>query len=186
MARSFVPFHHKKTENFTLYYDYEADHFFKSKVGKQHLFLPVLSGTAGIVIYALFKNKVLDWGFTYPISVVLFSLFISCVLALGTIGGINYSTRKYLDDYKVIVTLSEEEVRHYLQEGKQWLKSTMLLFWFIAFFVILNIGILLLVPNSGLFFFTNTGLSAVLIILIWSIRPIKRRKIYKKFKKEME
>ncbi|MFA8438666.1 hypothetical protein [Pueribacillus sp. YX66] len=186
MARSFVPFYHKKTEDFTLYYDYEANHFFKSKVGRQHPFLPILSGTAGIVIYALFKNKVLDWGFTYPISVVLFSLFISCILALGAMGGLMYTMNKYLDNHKVIVTLSQEEIRHYLHDGERWLKSKMLLLSMLFFFVLINILILLIVPNSGLFFFTNTGLSAALIILIWGIRPIKRIKIYKQFKKELE
>lgn len=186
MARSFVPFYHKKTENFTLYYDYEENHFFKSKVGKQHPLLPILSGTAGIIVYALFKDMVIDLGFTYPISVVLFSLFISCILAFGAIGGLIYTMKKYLANHKIIVTLSKEEIMYYLHEGEQWLKSKMSLLSILFFFVLINVLFLLLVPSSGLFFFTNTGLSAALIILIWGIRPIKRKRIYKQFKKEIE
>lgn len=185
MTRSFVPFYYKKTENYTLYYDYKENHFFKSKVGKQHPTLPILSGTAGTVIYSLFKNKILDWGFTYPITVVVFSLLIGCILALGVIGGISYSIKKYLNDHKVIVTIPRDEIMHYLHEGIQWYKSTMLLFGFLAFIVLVNSVILLLMTNSGLFFFTNTCISAVLIVFLWAIRPIKRKKVYNWFKRKL-
>lgn len=186
MSRSFVPIYNNKTANYTLYYDYKENYFFKVKVSKQHSFLPMLSGTAGIVIYALFKTTVLDWGDTSPTSVVLFSLLISCVISLVLIGGISYSIKKNIDVHKVIVTLSQEEMRHYLYEGNKWFKSNMLLLCFLVFFVCLNIVIIFHMPNSGLFFFTNIGLSTVMILLFWGMKPIKRKKIYKLLKKELE
>lgn len=186
MSRTFVPFFHKKTDNYTVYYDYEAKHFFKSEIGRQHPLLPALSGAVGIIIYALFKDMVLDIGFRHPISVVLFSLFISCILATGAIGGLLYSTKKHLNDRKVIVTLSKEELVHYLHEGERWLKSKLSLLSLLFFFIFINSLFLFFIPKSGLFFFTNTGLSAALIILVWGIRPIKRKKIYSQFKKKIK
>lgn len=186
MSRTFVPFYHNKTENFTVYYDYDANHFFKISKGKQHPLLPVLSGTAGVIIYSLFKDSIFNFGFDDSHSIILFSLFLGGLIAVGVIGGIMYSLKNRLNDHKIVVSLSKEELALYLREGKKWYRSTIRLLLALFILVLLNIALLYVMPNNGLLFFTNIGLSASLIILMWGVRPIKRKIIYSQFKKEIK
>lgn len=183
--RSYIPFYLNKTDNITLYYDYKAKHFFKSPGGKQSSVITILSGTAGIIIYALLKDTVINVGGQNPLFMILFSLFISCLLAIGTMWGTGYAFKRNRNKLEIIATPSKDDTLFYIQEGKKWLRSSLFLILFLFLFTLINTVLLLLDPNSGLLFLTNTLLWAILIFLIWGVRPLKRRKIYKRFHKEL-
>lgn len=185
MNRSYIPFYLNKANNITIYYDYEEKHFFKSQASKQSSFITILSGTAGVILYALFKDTVLNIGIQNPSFIILFSLFISCILAFGTIWGIGYTIEKNKDKIELITTPSKDDLKMYVQEGRKWLISTILLIVFLFAIVLMNVLLLLLFPISGLLFFTNTLLWATFIILVWSVRPLKRREIYKRFNEQL-
>lgn len=185
MNRSYIPFHLNKTDNITLYYDFKAKQFFKSPGGKQSSFIAILSGTVGIIIYALFKDMVMNIGGQNSLSIVSFSLFISSLLALGTIWGIGYAVEKNRDKIEIVATPSKKELLIYIKEGRKWLRTSLFLILFLFIITMLNALLLFLEPNSGLLFFTNTLLWAVLIVLIWGVRPLKRKTIYYCLKKEL-
>lgn len=185
MNRFYVPFYLNKKHNITIYYDYEAKHFFKSPGGKQSSYITILSGTVGVIVYVLLKDMMLDIGEQNALFMVLFSFIFSCFLTIASIFGIGYAIKKNKDKIEMIKTPSKSEVLHFVQEGEKWLKSTVLLILFLLSISLINVLLLLSEPTSGLLFLTNTLLWTVLFILLWGVRPLKRKVIYKRFKKEL-
>ena len=185
MKRTYIPFYLNKAENCTLYYDYEADYFFKSPGTKRGSINSILSGTTGVLVYVLFKDSILNIGTDSPLTVVVISLLISCLVAFIAILGIKIEMKKNEDKLEIVAKPSPRDTLEYINDGGKWLKSSLLLTFYLSLFLFVIIAFLYKQPLNGLLFFSNIILWAVLYSLIWSIRPVKRIKIYKRMKEEV-
>src|SRR5699024_1965742 len=178
MKRSFVPFFHDDTKRITIYYDYKAQYFFKSHTGKLPANLAIYSGTTGVVFYSLIKNFTLPLDLQYPQLTVLISFIIGCLLALGVIGIVLYFIQKHLSENKNIIRIPYDQITYYIEEGEKWLKSTFKLIIYLLLGTFANTLMLMIAPMSGLLFVTHSIFWFAFIILVWTVRPFKRRKIY--------
>jgi len=185
VSRTYIPFHLDKTDNCTLYYDYKEHQFFKSPGAKQGSLVSVLSGVAGVIIYALFKDVLVDLGTDNPLSIAGFSFLISCLLTLAAMWGIKIAIRKSNDKIELVMTPPPKDILVYIQEGKKWLRNSMFIILFAFLFSFINILLLCIDPGSGILFFTNTVAWMMFFIFIWGVRPFKRITIYKKMKREI-
>lgn len=185
MYRSFIPFHLNKEENYTLYYDYKESRFFKSSGAKQGGLLPTLSGTAGVILYTYFKDSLIHIGAGSPLGVTGFSLMIGCLLFIVIALGISAATNKDSDKIEFVTTPSPEDILIYIREGRKWLKSSIRLIFYFFLFTLVALVALYLDPTSGLLFFANIVLWALVLFLIYGVRFFKRVAIYKKMEKEI-
>lgn len=186
----FVPFYLDKSNNKTIYYDYKEKQFFSSGTGKQSSFFTSFtigfSGLIGTILYNLMKNISSDIGFHSPITIVLFSLIIGGILACVSIGVTLYTIKKHLEQKKIILTLSEGEVNYFNEEGKKWYNTTLKIIFFLLSVTFVNSILLYWEQTKAVLFFMNTLFFLIFVIVVWVLRPMKRRTIYKHFQKELK
>lgn len=182
----FVPFYLDKSNNKTIYYDYKEKQFFSSGTGKQSSFFTSFtigfSGLIGTILYYLMSNI----GFHSPITIVLFSLIIGGILACVSIGVTLYTIKKHLEQKKIILTLSEGEVNYFNEEGKKWYNTTLKIIFFLLSVTFVNSILLYWEQTKAVLFFMNTLFFLIFVIVVWVLRPMKRRTIYKHFQKELK
>src|SRR5699024_3232864 len=185
MKRTYVPFYLNKTTNTTYFYDYKKQLFFtKSRNKQQNGCLPILAGMVGVLFFVVFKDFVIQIGSGNGCLVILLSLLLSSILAFGMMYGIRYLSKDQEKLYEEIVHPNEEEIQNYICEGRKWLRTTLYLVLVLFLFNVVSILFLILMPNNGLLFFSNTVLWAILLFMVWTIRPIKRNTLYRHLQRD--
>ncbi|WP_210469898.1 hypothetical protein [Sporosarcina sp. 6E9] len=176
MKRTYIPvFPDRKDHSNSIFYDYELNEFFTTSQQKISS-LAYLSGFVGIVFYSFFKNVSIDIGLN-PFAMVLLSLLIGATIALITLKLTMNIINKGLAEKKIVLTLTKQQAREYIYEGNKQFKETYRVIIFVLFLNLVSAIFTLLMPHNFIMFLANIVFCAILIILIWGVRPIKRRQI---------
>jgi hypothetical protein len=183
LKRTYVPIYQDRKDNHHIFFDYELNEFFTTPQRKNSSIV-YLSGFVGIVFYSYFKNVSIDFGLN-PFAMVLLSIFIGVTIGFISLKIMMNIINKGLAERKIVLSLTKEQVREYIYEGKKQFKATHRLIMFLLVLSLFSSSFFLLMPHNVIMFLANIVFCAVLIILIWGVRPIKRRKIITQLIKEL-
>ena len=183
MRRSYVPIFQDKKDNYHVFFDYELNEFFTTPQQKSSNIV-YLSGFVGIVFYSFFKNVSINFGLN-PFAMVLLSIILGVTIGFISLKIMMNIINKSLADKKIVLTPTKEEVREYIYEGKKQFKATHRVVMFVLFLSLFSSSFFHLMPHNLIMFLANIVFWAVLIILIWGVRPIKRRRIIIQLNKEL-
>ena len=183
MRRTYVPIYQDKRYNTQIFFDYETNEFFTTPPQKKSI-ITYFSGFVGIVFYSYFKNVKFDIGLN-PFTVVLLSIIFGVIISFVSIKLFMNVINKGLKTKKILLTPTKDQVKEYIYEGKKQSKTMYFISIFILSFSLMCSLILLIMPNSALFLILNPMIWAVLIIVIWGVRPIKKIQVYKQLKNEL-
>jgi hypothetical protein len=86
---------------------------------------------------------------------------------------------------KKVMNPTSEQLKKYIIEGKKQFKTVVFVIVFLLFFNLISAILLLFMPKSVLLFISNFVMWAVLILVVWLIRPIKRIQVYNQLKREL-
>lgn len=178
MNRTFIAIYHDKSLHYTLCYDYQKNEFFKIEERKQNHTVTMLSAFTGVVFYSFFKDFEFNIGFIDPLIIVVISIAIGCIIGLLGIMLMWKVMKKNLNKNKVIVTLTQDEISLFVSKGRLEIKTVRYLLMFLVPFTLLASIFILIMPSNAIVIVCNTLLYSVLIVFIWAVRPIKRKKIY--------
>ena len=183
LRRTYVPIFQDKKDNNHIFFDYELNEFFTTPQQKSSSIV-YLSGFVGIVFYSFFKNVSIDVGLN-PFAMVLLSIILGVTIGFISLKIMMNVINKSLAEKKIVLTLTKEQVREYIYEGKKQFKATHRLIMFLLFLSLFSSSFFLLMPHNLVMFLANIVFWAVLIILIWGVRPIKRRQVINQLIKEL-
>lgn len=182
MRRSYVPFYQDKKYKSHIYFDYEENEFFTTPEQKNSSIV-YLSGFVGVVFYAFFKNISFDIGLN-PFNLVLLTMIIGAIIGFASIKFAMNAINKGLKTGKILVYPTKEQLKEYINMGKKQYKALLYMIIFLFFLSLLCSVILYFMPISVLFILITPASWAILIIVIWAVRPIKKNQVYKHLKSE--
>ncbi|EUJ32206.1 hypothetical protein [Listeria cornellensis] len=180
MKSPWIPVFYHKEENKNYFYNLEEKRLVEGSYSSKSTILILISGTVGVILYALLKSVVIKMTIFH---LTLLSIVSGVAVSFVIIFIIDYFARKNIYDKNV----SQEEAPIYFKEGeKQFKKNMMISFWTIL--LALSSTLILYTSNGEVLLFFATTLFWVLPITIFVLqRPFKRRKIYalKQFHKSL-
>ena len=183
MRRSYVPIFQDKKDNSHIYFDYELNEFFTTPQ-QQNNSIVYLSGFVGIIFYSFFKNASIGVGLN-PFTIVSLSIFLGVTIGFISLKIMMNAINKSLAERKIVLTLTKKQLKEYIYEGKRQFKKMNHIIIFLIFLSLFSSSFFLLMPHNLIMFFVNIIFWAVLIIFIWGVRPIKRRKIINQLIEEL-
>ena len=183
MRRPFVAIYQDKKYNSHLYFDYEVNEFF-TIAERKNSGLVFLTSFVGIIFYSFMKNISFDIGLN-PFSIVFISMTLGMIIGFISAKLTSSAINKGLEQRKKMMNPTDEQLKKYIYEGKKQFKTVIFIITFLLFFNLLSAILLLFMPKSVLLFISNIAMWAVLILVVWLIRPIKRIQIYHQLKREL-
>ena len=183
MGRSYVAIYQDKEVNSHLYYDFEMNEFF-TIAERKNSDLVFLTSFVAILFYTFMSKVSLDIGLK-PFSIVLICMVL--VIIIGFIGVKLTSNAIYkgLKQRKKVMNPTGEQLKSYIKEGKKQFKTLVFIIIFLLFSNLLSATLLLIMPESVLLMISTIAMWAILILVVWLIRPIKRTLVYKQLKSEL-
>ena len=183
MRRPFVQIYQDKKYNAHIYFDYKEHEFFTNPE-KKNSSIVYLSGFVGIIFYLFLKNVAFDIGLN-PFTLVLLSVLVGVIIGFASLKLMMNSINKNLDEKKIVVTPTKEQLKEYIYEGKKQNKTMNFTIVFLLFLSLFSASFLFIMPESLLMFLLNIIFWAVFIIATWGIQPIKRRQVINQLIKEL-
>lgn len=180
MRRSYVAIYQDKKYNTHLYFDYELNDFF-TIAERKNSGLVFLTSFVGIIFYSFMKNISFDIGLN-PFSMVFISMTLGMILGFISVKLTSSAINKGLERRKKMKNPTDEQLKKYIFEGNKQFKTMVFMIVFLLFFNLLSAILLLFMSESVLLFISNIAMWAILILVIWLIRPIKRIQVYKHLK----
>ena len=182
MERSYVAIYQDKKFNSHLYYDFEKDEFF-TIAERKNSGLVVFTSFAAILFYAFMSKVSLNIGL-HPFSLVLISTVLGIIFGFICVKLTSNAINKGLPKRKNVMNPTGEQLEKYIKEGKKQFKTLIFIIFFLFFFSLLTATLLLIMPESVLMMLSTIGMWAILILVIWLVRPLKRKQVYKQIKSE--
>ena len=183
MRRSYVAIFQDKKYNSHLYFDYELNEFF-TIAERKNSGLVFLTSFVGIIFYSFLKNISLDIDLN-PFSIVFISMTLGMIIGFISVKLTSRAINKGLERRRKLMNPTDEQLKKYIFEGKKQFKTVVLMITFLLFFNLLSAILLIFMPKSVLLLISNIAMWAILILVIWLIRPIKRIQVYKQLKSEL-
>lgn len=183
LRRSYVPICQDKEYNSQIFFDYEVNEFFTTPEQKSSSIV-YLSGFVGIVLYSFLKNASIGVGLN-PVTIVSLSIVLGVTIGFISLKIMMNAINKTLAEKKIVLTITKEQLKKYIYEGKNQYKKMHLIIMFLIFLSLFSSSFFLLMPHNLVMFFVNIIFWAVLIIFIWGVRPIKRRQVINQLMKEL-
>ena len=183
LRRSYVPICQDKEYNSQIFFDYEVNEFFTTPEQKSSSIV-YLSGFVWIVLYSFLKNASIGVGLN-PVTIVSLSIVLGVTIGFISLKIMMNAINKTLAEKKIVLTITKEQLKKYIYEGKNQYKKMHLIIMFLIFLSLFSSSFFLLMPHNLVMFFVNIIFWAVLIIFIWGVRPIKRRQVINQLMKEL-
>ena len=183
MGRSYVAIYQDKEFNSHLYFDFEMNEFF-TIAERKNSGLVVLTSFAAILFYAFMSKVSLDIGLD-PFSLVLISMVLGIIIGFICVKLTSNAINKGLKQRKKVMNPTGEQLKGFIKEGKKQFKTLVFIIIFLLFFNLLSATLLLIMPDSVLLMISTIAMWAVLILVVWLIRPIKRTLVYKRLQSEL-
>ena len=183
MGRSYVAIYQDKDHNSHLYFEFERNEFF-TIAERKNSGLVVLTSFVAILFYAFMSKVSLDIGLK-PFSIVMISMVLGVIIGFICVKLTSNAINKGLKLRKKSMNPTEEQLERYIKEGKKQFKTLIFIIIFLLFLNLLTTTLLLIMPESVLLMISTIAMWAVLILVVWLIRPIKRTLVYKKIKSEL-
>lgn len=182
MRRSYVAIYQDKKYNTHLYFDYEENEFF-TIAERKNSGLVFLTSFVGIIFYSFMKNISFDIGLNLnPFSMVFISMTLGMILGFISVKLTSSAINNGLERRKKMKNPTDEQLKKYIFEGNKQFKTMVFMIIVLLFFSLLSAILLLFMSESVLLFISNIAMWAILILVIWLIRPIKRIQVYKHLK----
>lgn len=177
MKSPWIPIFYSKEENKNYFYNYDEKQFVAGHYSTQNNFVTLLSGTVGVILYAIFGTIIIKTAVEY---LVILSILLGIITSLALIAVIDFFSRKSIfEEVKVDTKMS-----FYFKEGeKQFKKNLRMSFWTL----LLALGstfILYFSDGEAILFFATSLFWTIPIPLFVLQRPFKRKKMYALYKKQ--
>ncbi len=176
MKSPWIPVFYDKNENKNYFYNVDAKKIIEGKYSTQNTVVTLLSGTVGVVLYALFGSFIINMPTNYLVGLsILLGIIISVLLIIL----IDCFSKK-----RVFGTpISIEKAAFYFEEGEKQLKKNLRLgFWTLLLAV--GSSIVLYFSDGEAILFFATALFWMLPIPLFILqRPFKRKKMYALYKR---
>lgn len=183
VTRSYVAIYQNKEENYFVYFDFKNNEFFKIAERRNHASI-ALTAFVGIVLYTLMNDVFFDMTIS-PFWIISTSSTIGIIFGYISTKLTNRAIEKGLPSRKEIIYPTAKDIQVYLVEGRKQFQILVFAILFLIFFLIITMGYLYFVPKSILMFFSNVAFWIIIILIIWAVRPIKRKQVQKQLKKEL-
>ncbi|MBC1561437.1 hypothetical protein [Listeria booriae] len=175
MRSPWIPVFYHKEEGKNYFYNLDEKRLVEGSYSFKSTMLTLISGTVGVVLYALLKTLIIKMSIFY---LTLLSIISGIAISLIIIVTIDYFARKSIYDKNV----SKEEAAIYFKEGEKQFKKNMFISFWTILLALVSTFILYTSNGEALLFFATTLFWMIPITIFALQRPFKRRKIYALYK----
>ncbi|MBC1622249.1 hypothetical protein HB947_01275 [Listeria welshimeri] len=176
MRSPWIPVFYDKKENKNYFYNINEKKFVVGEYSAQNTIVTLLSGTVGVVLYALLGSFIIKMPTKYLVNLsILLGIFISVLLVIV----IDYFSKKSFFG----TPISIEKVSSCFEEGEKQLNKNLRIGFWTLLMAIGSTVVLYFSNGEAILFFATTLFWMLPIPLFILQRPFKRKKIYALYKK---
>ncbi|MBC1532031.1 hypothetical protein HCJ02_01615 [Listeria seeligeri] len=176
MKSPWIPVFYDKKENKNYFYNVNEKKFVEGKYSAQNTIVTLLSGTVGVVLYALLGSFIIKMPTNYLTGLsILLGIIISVLLIIV----IDHFSKK--SDFGTPISI--EKVSFCFEEGEKQFKKNLRI-GYLTFLLAIGSTVVLYFSNGEAILFFATALFWMLPLPLFVLqRPFKRKKMYALYKK---